>query len=91
MTLAKATLTAPGSVAKGAKFKVEWTGPKSSGDYVDLVQKGSTVTSGEKSYFYVTSTPELTAPAQAGEYEVRYILEAPGGRAVLARIPVSVR
>lgn len=88
---AKATLKAPGSVTKGAKFKVEWTGPKSSGDYVDLVPKGSTATSGEKSYFYVTSTPDLTAPADAGDYEIRYVLEAPGGRAILARIPVQVR
>lgn len=91
VTLAKATLKAPGSVAKGAKFKVEWTGPKSSGDYVDLVPKGSTATSGEKSYFYVTSTPDLTAPAEAGDYEIRYVLEAPGGRAILARISVQVR
>lgn len=91
VTLAQATLKAPGSVAKGAKFKVEWTGPKSSGDYVDLVSKGSTATSGEKSYFYVTATPDLTAPAEAGDYEIRYVLEAPGGRAILARIPVQVR
>lgn len=91
VTLAKATLKAPGSVARGAKFKVEWTGPKSSGDYVDLFAKGSTATSGEKSYFYVTATPDLTAPAEAGDYEIRYVLEAPGGRAILARIPVQVR
>ena len=91
VTQAKATLKAPASVAKGANFKVEWTGPKSSGDYIDLVPKGSTATSGEKSYFYVTATPDLTAPSEAGEYEVRYILEAPGGRAILARVPLSVR
>lgn len=88
---AKVTLKAPPSVAKGAKFKVEWTGPKSDGDYVDLVEKGKTETSGEKSYFYVTGAPELTAPAQPGDYEVRYVIDAPGGRAVLARIPVQVR
>lgn len=91
VTLANATLKAPAVVGKGAKFKVEWTGPKSSGDYVDLMEKGSTATSGEKSYFYLASAPELTAPAQAGDYEVRYVLDAPGGRAILARVPVSVR
>lgn len=91
VTLAKATLKAPASVAKGADFKVEWTGPKSSGDYVDLMEKGSTATSGEKSYFFLDDSPTLKAPEEAGEYEVRYVLEAPGGRAVLARIPVSVR
>lgn len=91
VTQAQASLKAPASVAKGAHFKVEWTGPKSSGDYVDMVEKGVAATSAEKSYFYLTSTPELTAPDKAGEYDVRYILEAPGGRAVLARTTVSVR
>lgn len=91
VTQARATLKAPGSVAKGAKFKVDWTGPKSSGDYIDLVPKGATATSGEKSYFYVTGAPDLTAPTEAGDYEVRYVLEAPGGRAILARVPVQVR
>ncbi len=91
VSLARASLKAPASVARGAKFRVEWTGPKSSGDYVDLIEKGSTATSGETSYFYLASAPELTAPAQPGDYEVRYVLDAPGGRVVLARTPVSVR
>jgi Ca-activated chloride channel family protein len=88
-----ATLKAPDSAAKGAKVKVEWTGPKRRGDYVDLVKKGQTETSGELSYFYTDrdSSSELTAPAQAGDYEIRYVLEAPGGRQVLANRPVSVR
>lgn len=54
------------------------------------MKKGSTATSGELSYFYVANTPDLTAPAEAGEYEVRYVLDAPGGKVVLARIPVRV-
>ncbi len=88
-----ATLKAEDIVPKGAKFKVEWTGPKRQGDYVDLVKKGHTETSGELSYFYTDrDTPnELTAPAEAGDYEIRYVLEAPGGRQVLARRPLRVR
>jgi Ca-activated chloride channel family protein len=88
-----ATLKAPESVASGTKVKVEWTGPKRAGDYVDLVKKGYAATSGELSYFYVAqeTSSELTAPSEAGEYEIRYILEAPGGRQVLARRPLRVR
>jgi Ca-activated chloride channel family protein len=92
VTASKATLTAPASAEKGQAFKVDWTGPRSSGDYIDLVKKGVTATSGETDYFYVgqTASGELTAP-EAGDYEVRYVLEAPGGRAVLATRPIAVR
>jgi Ca-activated chloride channel family protein len=92
VTSPKATLNAPDTAAKGKAFKVEWTGPKSSGDYVDLVHKGNTATSGESDYFYTTtaSPGELTAP-EAGEWEIRYILEAPGGRAIIASRPLIVR
>jgi Ca-activated chloride channel homolog len=92
VTTPKASLNAPATGEKGKPFKVEWTGPKSSGDYVDIVHKGTVATSGETDYFYVTqaSPGELTAK-DAGEYEIRYILEAPGGRAVLASKAISIR
>ena len=88
-----ATLKAPDVAAKGSKVKVEWTGPKRQGDYVDLVKKGHAETSGELSYFYTDreSSSELTAPAEAGDYEIRYVLEAPGGRQVLARRALRVQ
>jgi Ca-activated chloride channel homolog len=93
VTQPAATLKADESAAKGSKVKVEWTGPKRKGDYIDLVKKGHTDTSGELSYFYTDreSSSELTAPADAGDYEIRYVLEAPGGRQVLARRPLRVR
>jgi len=92
VTTAVATLKPPGNAAPGAKVKVEWTGPKRRGDYIDLVRKGETKTSGELSYFYVTApASELSVPAQAGDYEVRYVMEAPGGRQVLAREAISIR
>jgi Ca-activated chloride channel family protein len=89
---AKATLVAPASAKPGEAFKVEWTGPRSTGDYVDLVKEGHAPTSGETDYFYTGSSAsgELTAP-QAGDFEIRYVLEAPGGRQVLARRPISIR
>ena len=93
MTVAIATLNAPDTADRGSKVKVEWTGPKRRGDYVDLVKKGHQPTSGEISYFYTDrdSSSELTMPAEAGDYEIRYVLEAPGGRQVLARRPLRVR
>jgi Ca-activated chloride channel family protein len=92
VTQSAATLNAADTVAKGSKVKVEWTGPNRRGDYVDLVKKGHAPVSGELSYFYTSSTSnELTAPAEAGDYEIRYVLEAPGGRQVLARWPLRVR
>lgn len=93
VTVPPATLKADDTAARGTKVKVEWTGPKRRGDYVDLVKKGHTATSGELSYFYTDreSSSELTAPAEAGEYEIRYVLEAPGGRQVLAMRPLRVR
>jgi Ca-activated chloride channel family protein len=88
----KATLEAPENAKKGEAFKVDWTGPRSSGDYVDLVKKGHAATSGETDYFYVgtSASGELTAP-EAGDFEIRYVLEAPGGRQVIAKRPINVR
>jgi Ca-activated chloride channel family protein len=93
VTQPAATLNAPDSAAKGAKIKVDWTGPKRKNDYVDLVKKGQAETSGELSYFYTdrSSTSELNAPSEAGQYDIRYVLEAPGGRVVLATRTISVR
>ena len=93
VTVAIATLTAPDDAARGSKVKVEWTGPKRRGDYIDLVKKGHQQTSGEITYFYTDrdTSSELTMPAEAGDYEIRYVLEAPGGRQVLARRPLRVQ
>jgi len=85
-----ATLTSPATAIAGANVAVAWTGPNNTADYIDLVKKGSTATSGELSYFYLANAPDLTAPAEAGEYEVRYILDSPGGKFVFARIPLMV-
>lgn len=93
VTSPPASLTAPPTAQKGASIPVTWTGPDRQGDYVDLVPKGFTNTSGELDYFYTTagSPGSLKAPDKAGEYEVRYVLEAPGGRRVLAIAPLKVQ
>ncbi|MEZ5936927.1 MAG: hypothetical protein R3C52_01755 [Hyphomonadaceae bacterium] len=92
VTTPEAALTTPEAVEPGADFEVTWTGPGYEGDYVDLVPKGYEETSGELAYFYTRSgeTGSLKAPDQRGEYDIRYVLEAPGGRMVLAQSSLTV-
>jgi Ca-activated chloride channel family protein len=87
-----ANLEAAPLAPRGTKVRVTWTGPARQDDYVDLVPKGFRDTRGELSYFYTRtgSGGDLNAPAQPGEYEIRYIMDAPGGRQVLARIPIRI-
>lgn len=93
VTASPATLNAPATATKATKVKVEWTGPKRKGDYVDLVKKGHQPASGEITYFWADrpDPSELLMPSQAGDYDIRYVLEAPGGRQILARRSITVR
>ena len=77
----------------GETLSVDWAGPDGSGDYVDLVPKGFTNTTGELSYFYTSrgSPTDLKLPGKPGEYEVRYVLAAPDGRRVLATAPLVLK
>ncbi|WP_244629717.1 vWA domain-containing protein [Martelella limonii] len=89
-----ARLIAPDQVQPGAEFPVRFSGPNSSGDWVDLVTPGFDAFSGELTYFYTRDTRgnenTLTAPDAPGRYELRYIVEGHDGRAVLARRPLEV-
>ncbi len=86
------SLIASARVAAGESFEVNWTGPDQAADYVDLVKKGSDKAYGELSYFYtkIGPTGSLLAPVIAGEYDIRYVLEAADGRKILHRIPITV-
>jgi len=89
---ATATLTAPAEVAGGKDIQVAWTGPNGDGDYIDIVPAGTAQTSGEISYAYTRDGASVTlkAPGPSGSYEVRYVMEGPDGRRVLARVPLAV-
>ncbi len=97
ITPAVATIKAPEAVETGTQFPVEFTGPAGAGDYLDLVPAGNTDTGGgELSYFYVESASDgksgtLTAPDKAGNYDIRYVLEAAGGRRIVTRVPITVQ
>ena len=92
---AAVSLAFPPTVGAGQMIDIHWTGPASSGDYLDLVPEAHTEPSGETAYFYVANSPDgetvsMQAPGDAGRYKIRYVLEAPGGRRVMASQPIEV-
>ncbi len=88
---AKATLTAPATVAAGASFAVEWTGPNNEREFIALVKADAAegTYSGPYDYMREGSPLTLRAPDVAGDYELRYLMASSPYR-TLARVPVRV-
>lgn len=87
--LTPATVKAPERVIAGAVFAIAWTGPDNAGDYVIITKPDAAANVG--GHFKPTSggpTLELTAPIEAGAYEVRYV--ASRSHTILGRAPVEV-
>ena len=84
-----ASLDAPQEVAAGAKFEINWTGPRGQGDYITIVAAGATKWTNEP-YFYTTSASpgKLTAPVTEGAYALWYVSGADDS--ILARRAVRV-
>jgi len=82
-------ITAPQQVTTGASFKVTWSTSIHPEDYVTIVPTG-TEEGKYTNYQRVRDVTEnrLTAPAEPGLYEVRYVLRE-GGR-TMASTPVEV-
>ena len=83
-------LKAPGEVTVGSMFKVAWTGPNNSGDYVTIVKAGAA----EKTYLNYAYTKDgspakLRAVDEPGAYELRYIMGQSGS--TLSRLPITVK
>lgn len=70
------TITIPQSVAAGTPFTVEWSGHLTDGDFLTIVPAGSAqVFANAVAVRLKSGAPaQMTAPAEPGEYEVRYIL-----------------
>jgi hypothetical protein len=83
---ATATLELPAQVAAGSKFEVKWTGPKNARDFIGI----GTASTPYTAYVYTNqgSPVTMTAPDQAGEYEMRYFLAS--GNKVIAAKPFTV-
>jgi hypothetical protein len=87
--LTSAILQAPAQVVAGAVFPVTWTGPDNEGDFITIVRKeAANRDSGTYALTQVGSRLDLTAPIEAGEWELRYV--ATRSRTVLARVPLTV-
>lgn len=71
----QATLTAPATVAAGASFDVQWTGPDNAQDFISLVEAGTPEGRYERYKYTNTGSPvTLLAPDQPGAYELRYMM-----------------
>lgn len=85
------TLDAPEEVAAAATFEVTWTGPDGPSDYITIVAAGAPV-GAYLDYGYTAegSTITLTAPAEPGDYEIRYASDRVGSF-TFASIPIVVK
>ncbi len=86
---ATASLEAPAEVATGAQFNVSWAGPNNQSDFVTIVPLGADE-GNYGNYFYTSrgNPGEMTAPIEAGDYELRYLTGQ--GYKTLANIPITV-
>ncbi len=91
-------LTVPAEVPASSKFLIEWSGRSTPGDFVTLSEKDSkrAFTNGVTAKVVAGQPAQLTAFAEPGDYEVRYVLANgyttyPGMQhAVQASVPISV-
>lgn len=83
------SLDAPDSVAAGADFEVEWTGPDGPSDYITIVPAGS-AEGAYLDYAYTSAgnPAELTAPEEPGAYEIWYASDRVEG--TFESIPIVV-
>lgn len=89
-----ASVSFPTDVVPGEQITVSYTGPLYSGDWIDIITAGSdSDMSGGWAWAWAEGAPViLTAPAEEGDYTLRYIAEHPErGRVVLAQDLLAVR
>ena len=85
----EASVRPPETGVAGATVRVSWTGPDDSGDYVSVARPDAGDTRYETYTYTSRGNPlQVRLPAEAGEYEARYVNEKT--RRVLARHPISV-
>jgi hypothetical protein len=93
-TAGAASLTFPMMVAPGESIPVTYSGPLHGGDWIDIITQGEDDDmSGGWSWAYAEGPPvTLTAPAEEGDYTLRYVAEDPArGRVVVAQETLVVR
>jgi CxxC motif-containing protein len=87
--LTPATVTVPERVEAGATFRATWTGPDNRGDYLTITRP-TAAPSVYENYQETRHGPtlELTAPMEAGDWEVRYVTTA--SKTILGKAPLVV-
>ena len=92
ITIAPATVTlsAPANVAANGTLEVAWTGPGNWEDFIEIVPAGSPddATPTREARTSQGNPLPMFAPAQAGDYEIRYIMRDTGE--VVAKIGLIV-
>ncbi|MEO0916405.1 MAG: hypothetical protein AAFY31_05395, partial [Pseudomonadota bacterium] len=89
VTTPEVTLSGPAIAITGSKFKVAWNSTISDQDYIAIVPAGADEGEyGNYSRVRDTNDVELTAQADPGLYELRYILRE--GNKTLASAPIEV-
>lgn len=89
VTPAGATIEAPAEVTLDTPVSVAWTGPANQGDYITIVAKDEADGKfGPYTLVNQGSPLKVTAPAKAGDAELRYMTGQ--GAKVLARRPLRI-
>ncbi len=71
------TVSAPAEVPAASEFQVEWSGQMTDGDFVTIVKAGLSkafTPFGGRPRLQQGVPMELVAPAEPGDYEIRYVL-----------------
>ena len=87
---ATVTLAAPANVAANGTLEVTWSGPANWEDFIEIVPAGAPddATPVREARTSQGNPVPIFAPAQAGDYEIRYMMRDTGE--VVARIPLTV-
>ena len=89
VTAFSASVDGPDEASKGSSVDVTWTGPDGPGDYITFAPVGSPEgTYLAYCYTYVGSPCAITAPDDAGPFEIRYVTQA--GK-TLASAPIVIK
>lgn len=92
ITEATIAIISPAAVGMGEQFTLTWRGPGADRDVIDIVARGNRITSKNLASAGTRQGDELSiqAPADPGEYDLRYVHRAANGKSILHVVPLEV-